>query len=205
MSTREKILDVAEELFLTRGFDKVSVRDITQAAGANVASINYHFKCKEDLYREVFRRKLKFISDTKLAQVDKYMKEAGTPTVENTVRSIVRAFLEELIKNEASEKLLSIITQEMSEDGIARDLFLEEGAYPIQRKLWELLKRAKPGLSDIQVALCFSSIMGQIFHFIRAKSVISTTLKREYDIDFINRLIEHITRFSVSGINGLKG
>lgn len=205
MSTREKILDIAEELFLTRGFDKVSVRDITQAAGANVASINYHFKCKEDLYREVFRRKLKRISETKIREIEQNMQEAGTPTVANTVRAIVSAFLQELLKNEASEKLLNIITQEMSEDGIARDLFLEEAAYPIQRKLWDLVRKARPELSDIQVALCSSSIMAQIFHFIRAKSVISTTLKKDYDSEFVNTLIDHITNLTVSGINGMKG
>jgi Bacterial regulatory proteins, tetR family len=32
---REAILSAAEELFSTKGFDAVSVRDIAQAAGAN--------------------------------------------------------------------------------------------------------------------------------------------------------------------------
>jgi AcrR family transcriptional regulator len=205
MSTKEKILDVAEELFLTRGYEKVSVRDITKAAGANVASVNYHFKCKEDLYRDVFRRRLKRISDSKLSAVEKYLQEAGAPTVENTVHSIVRAFLEDLLVNEEAVKLLSIITQEMSDDGIASDLFLEEGAYPVQRRMWQLLKQAKPDLSDQQIALCFSSIIGQIFHFVRAKSVITSALKVKYDHDFLNTVIDHITAFSISGMNGLKG
>ena len=41
--TRERLLSAGERLFATRGIDAVSVRDITDAAGANLAAINYHF------------------------------------------------------------------------------------------------------------------------------------------------------------------
>ena len=41
--TRERILKAAEALFAERGFETVSLRDITGAADANVAAVNYHF------------------------------------------------------------------------------------------------------------------------------------------------------------------
>ena len=53
---REAILAAAEELFSTNGFTAVSVRDIAQAAGANPGSVTYHFKTKDGLLLEIYRR-----------------------------------------------------------------------------------------------------------------------------------------------------
>ena len=53
---REAILCAAEELFSINGFNAVSVRDIAQAAGANPGSVTYHFKTKDGLLLEIYRR-----------------------------------------------------------------------------------------------------------------------------------------------------
>jgi AcrR family transcriptional regulator len=53
---REAILSAAEALFSTHGFSAVSVRDIAQVAGANPGSITYHFKSKDGLLLEIYRR-----------------------------------------------------------------------------------------------------------------------------------------------------
>jgi len=53
---REAILAAAEELFSSNGFNAVSVRDIAQAAGANPGSVTYHFKTKDGLLLEIYRR-----------------------------------------------------------------------------------------------------------------------------------------------------
>lgn len=53
---REAILCAAEELFATNGFNAVSVRDIAHAAGANPGSVTYHFKTKDGLLLEIYRR-----------------------------------------------------------------------------------------------------------------------------------------------------
>jgi AcrR family transcriptional regulator len=48
--TREMLLATALELFGRHGYDAVSVRMLARHAGANVASIKYHFGGKDDLY-----------------------------------------------------------------------------------------------------------------------------------------------------------
>lgn len=52
--TRERLLEVGLQLFAEQGFPKTSVRQIAQAAGANVAAISYHFGNKAGLYRAVY-------------------------------------------------------------------------------------------------------------------------------------------------------
>jgi AcrR family transcriptional regulator len=53
---REAILGAAEGLFSINGFNAVSIRDIAEAAGANPGSLTYHFKSKDGLLLEIYRR-----------------------------------------------------------------------------------------------------------------------------------------------------
>ena len=71
--TRERILVSSRKLFAEKGFDMTSVRDITSDAGCNVASVNYHFGGKENLYLETFRSMLTLLRDQRLAVLDELM------------------------------------------------------------------------------------------------------------------------------------
>lgn len=51
--TRQRLLAAATRLFADRGFKRVTVRAICREARANVAAVNYHFRDKMGLYREV--------------------------------------------------------------------------------------------------------------------------------------------------------
>ena len=55
--TKERMLDTAEGLFAEHGFPATSMRDITNAAGVNLAAINYHFGSKESLLIAVLQRR----------------------------------------------------------------------------------------------------------------------------------------------------
>ncbi|MGH7961909.1 MAG: TetR/AcrR family transcriptional regulator [Candidatus Binatia bacterium] len=57
-STKEKILNVAEELFAERGFQGTRTRDIAERAGINISTLHFHWKCKEELYAAVYQRLL---------------------------------------------------------------------------------------------------------------------------------------------------
>ena len=50
MTTKEKILCTALELFSQRGYDGVSVRDIARAVGIRESSIYNHFKSKQAIF-----------------------------------------------------------------------------------------------------------------------------------------------------------
>lgn len=55
--TKLAVFAAAERLFALHGFAAVSVRDITAAAGVNLASVNYHFGSKDAPLFEIFRRR----------------------------------------------------------------------------------------------------------------------------------------------------
>jgi TetR/AcrR family transcriptional regulator len=54
MSTEEKIKKTALPLFLERGFERTSIREIASKAKINIALLNYYFRSKENLFDSIF-------------------------------------------------------------------------------------------------------------------------------------------------------
>ena len=53
---RNEILDVAERLFATKGFDNTSTNDILDEVGIARGTLYYHFKSKEDILDAMIER-----------------------------------------------------------------------------------------------------------------------------------------------------
>lgn len=71
---RQRILDLAEEMLLSRGYEGFSYQDIADAIGIRKASIHHHFAAKENLGSAIVER-----SRIRLA-------EARGPVVEDAAR-----------------------------------------------------------------------------------------------------------------------
>jgi AcrR family transcriptional regulator len=78
--TRERILDAAEAVFMTCGYDGASMRQITGEAEVNLAAGHYHFGSKEDLFKAVLARRLHVLNQERLRVLDELeAKAAGAP------------------------------------------------------------------------------------------------------------------------------
>jgi AcrR family transcriptional regulator len=53
-NTRQRIQDVALELFAEHGYEKTSLREIAEHLGVTKAALYYHFRTKEDLLVSIF-------------------------------------------------------------------------------------------------------------------------------------------------------
>src|SRR5580704_14639322 len=54
--TRSRLLEAAADVFAERGFHAATIKDITDRAGASLASVNYHFRDKAELYAAVLKQ-----------------------------------------------------------------------------------------------------------------------------------------------------
>lgn len=77
VDTKERILDVAECLFMTHGYDGTSMRQITGDAGVNLAAANYHFGSKEALLQAVLGRRLDWLNAERLRILDAMESQAA--------------------------------------------------------------------------------------------------------------------------------
>ena len=62
-STRERILDVALDLFVAQGYDGTSLRQIAEQLSVTKAALYYHFESKEDILRALHMRLHEFGKD----------------------------------------------------------------------------------------------------------------------------------------------
>src|SRR5690242_16366525 len=56
-----QIIETAEKLFSTHGYSGTSVRDISEAAGVNLAMISYYFGSKDKLLEALFQHRSEHI------------------------------------------------------------------------------------------------------------------------------------------------
>ena len=96
---KERILDAAEQRFAQRGFYGVSLRDITQAAGVDVALVGYHFGGKRELFAAVFERRAEVLNRERLELLESVRRSAlpGAPALE----AIINAFTQPLLERSA--------------------------------------------------------------------------------------------------------
>lgn len=86
----ERILDAAEELFALHGYDGVTLRQIANEAGVDVALASYHFGKKRDLFEATFFRRAKVMNELRLESLQDMIAVRGDDL---TLQDIVSAFL----------------------------------------------------------------------------------------------------------------
>lgn len=82
-STEEKIKEAARRVFIAKGFDGCSSREIAREAGMNVALVNYYFRSKSQLFQLIFRSTLE---DFLLSMMDIFQSDMP---LENKVRIFI--------------------------------------------------------------------------------------------------------------------
>jgi len=57
----QTILEVAERLFLEKGFALTSTTEIAKEAGCNQALVHYYFRTKDNLFNTIFEQKFRML------------------------------------------------------------------------------------------------------------------------------------------------
>ena len=104
-ATKTRIIEVTERLVAERGFESVSLRDITNSAKVNVAAVNYHFGSKDKLFEAVQCRYIEPINQERLKMLERLTLSGGVATVREILEAFMRPFLTVVQRSEMSEKL----------------------------------------------------------------------------------------------------
>ncbi len=144
-STPNALLDAAERLLAERGLG-VSLREITKAAGANLASVNYHFGSKTALIHAVIERRVAPMNEERARLLDSYVAAASpdAPALEQVLHALLApAFRFGDDKSHDFAPTLSRLTFERDKE-IAALLF--ESFKPTMERFFEVLGRCLPEL-----------------------------------------------------------
>ncbi|AUL17895.1 TetR/AcrR family transcriptional regulator [Bordetella bronchiseptica] len=162
-STREIILETAEQLFAQQGHDGTSMRQITSAAGVNLAAVNYHFGSKEALVQAVLKRRLEEVNRERLRLLDELEAAAGGAPLKPS--QIVDAFFGTLLRlaaspDHAGKSFLPLLERTMTDpSGFIRALFAEEYA-DVMERYKNALFAALPGVPRAEIMWRFQFMLG---------------------------------------------
>ncbi len=200
--TRERILYEAERLFAQKGYDAVTVRQITNAAGTHLAAVNYHFGNKHNLYLEVFRSRW-LARAVRMRRPLEELAEKEELSLEEVVHALAHAFLRGPLTPEERELHTKLIGRELENPTEAFGVLAEGSIKPTLELGCRLLRRTLPQPVDEQQLKLFAlSLFSQTIYFNFARPVVSIATGREYTSEFVDEIIDHITRFALHGMEG---
>ncbi|MEX2671333.1 MAG: CerR family C-terminal domain-containing protein [Phycisphaeraceae bacterium] len=201
-TTPRRLLEAAERLFAEHGFAGTSVRDITKAAGCNVAAVNYHFGSKERLYQELFSTRLDELREQRTAAVAAVLPQAEREqNVAQVLEAFARAFIRPLTDPQRGRWVMGMFMREMTDPRLDRRMLVEKLFDPVQIMMCDALTRCVKGLTQQQAVLCVHSLVAQLLHAVQAERLFGgkATGPAAVMMD-TDRVIEHVVRFSEGGI-----
>lgn len=175
-ATKEKIREIAHDLFAKKGYEAVSIRDIAKGADVNLAAINYHFENKLSLYHSVIDFSMnKMMKDLE----DIEQNNPGIDTID-----YVGLMFDYLIDNES--RTLSCFKFFMSMSEILKEIeidCLEDDKPPGGQVIERLLKKDIEHIKEQDMGWIIRSICALTFH----KAIVACnknvlTQKKKYGI-----------------------
>lgn len=166
LGTRERILRVAERLFAERGYKSVSLRTLTTEAGANIASVNYHFGSKEGLVAAIFDSRCGPMISDRRRRLEACAEGPGRPPL---LEQVVEAFVAPAVAVTADAsgggttftRLRAVLAHE--NHALARRL-IEKHFDDTSRAFIAALHRCLPHLSLADVYWRFHFLLGALYY-----------------------------------------
>ncbi|CAN5594664.1 CerR family C-terminal domain-containing protein [soil metagenome] len=201
IETRQRLLEAAGEVFADVGFQRATIRDICQKAGANVAAVNYHFRDKEGLYVEVVR----YAEACSLQRHPDAPAEAAAAPPEVRLRMFIGAFLQRAIGQDRLAWHGKMIAKEMSEPTAVLDKIVANEIRPRATMLEGILRELLgPNAPQSQIEACARSVVSQCIFYHLCRPVIDRLHpNQKYEPDDVKALADHIATFSLHAVRGL--
>jgi TetR/AcrR family transcriptional regulator, regulator of cefoperazone and chloramphenicol sensitivity len=161
--TRDRILRAAVRLFAERGYDATSVRALAVKARVNQAAVNYHFKSKEGLYREVLREAIRALTQHQLS----HAQETQAMPRERALGEFVRDQLRPLSARDDVSRYIHILNWEAVRPTTVYRKLVSEEAAPFMGFAVDLMRRFMPDADRSTLVMAAVWLVGQCNVFIR--------------------------------------
>jgi AcrR family transcriptional regulator len=194
--TRERLLDVAERVFAERGFAGASVREITDAAEANLGAINYYFRSKENLYLEVFLRRGSHLRDLVLGPFRGPRGGRGGK-LEGVLAAFGRAFMTPQADPMHRQRFLDLCDRELIEGRLPAGMLVRELLIPVIETITGLIRQGHPKLDDTTARSCAYSFLAQLLLVARGARV---RVDEGTAVPPLEERLDFIARFSALAI-----
>ena len=192
MTTKEKIMRAAAEIFAKHGYADTTNRMIAAKAGVNHALINYHFRGKRELYKSVVGYLIE-----KHAPVEVFSPHvANDKEWRKAITEINKRFLLEALDIDPLQTWKeAIFNREMSNPtDVFREIF-KEYMKPRFKEYVNLIQMGLPRkTSEKETMIVVFTLLGQTMFFKKNRAFIEMAYQGElYNEKTLTRIAEHIT------------
>lgn len=198
-STKENLLTAAVDAFAAKGFEDTTVAEICEKAGANVASINYHFGSKENLLREVIHRAFDLAESQHPISGDL----APGATAGDRLRAFMTAMIRRCFDPGPAGRFDRIMSHEMKRESDRHSMIITEcrqlHGQILDGILTELLgTRSRPVIDQARIA-----VMGLCFFPNVIPSLRDVLFPDSSTPAALRRYIDRQVTFALAGLAGL--
>jgi AcrR family transcriptional regulator len=200
--TRTRLLQTALSVFAQRDFDAVSVREIVERAGVNIAAVSYHFGGKQGLYLAT----AEYLADVMQQRVQPAMQKQAQ-SAENMspdvaaehLEALIDTLLHTLLGDPLGDDAAGFILREQLQPTAAFDVLFDRLMQPIQMTFQALFLHLHPDrvVNGYEQILLTHALMGQILAFRTARETLLRRLGKAQlsrrDIDAIAKQVLKLT------------
>lgn len=205
--TRERILDVAERLFMAHGYEGTSMRQITGEAAVNLAAVNYHFGSKESLMQEVFRRRLDWLNEERLRVLNEMELAAGDNPLKPS--QIVDGFFGTLLRMADDEErggvtFLRLLGRTLTDPSEFIRTFLANEYAGVMERYKAALFKALPDVPKAEIVWRFHFMLGATSYAIAGTDALRVVTDWQIEpsdsFDRTDRLVPRLMSFLLGGL-----
>jgi AcrR family transcriptional regulator len=207
--TKSRILDAAESLFMEHGFEATSLRQLTTAAGVNLAAVNYHFGSKEELFQAVLTRRLDPMNQERIDLLARYEQEAGARPL--TCERILSAMLIPALRLSRDEKrggknFLRVLGRAYADPAPFIRNFLSAQYAEMIGRFKDAFQKALPHLTKQELTWRLHFVMGALSYTLAGTDslkLMMQVLSHEEDNDEL--LLQRLAPFLAAGLKAPLG
>lgn len=202
VSTKQRLIEAAEVLFADEGFEKVSVRDITQRANANVAAVNYHFGSREGLVEVVTSRYMNPVNEERIARLDALERRSGGKplALEEIIEAFIRPFTTQVRRSELSEKLFFKLMGRMFGDQCKLPPAVESGFQAVAQRFSKAFAKALPGVATEEIWWRAHLMAGAMIHTMAHGETLQRLSGGASGSPTLEQTVSRLIRFAAAGM-----
>ncbi|MGE9296086.1 MAG: TetR/AcrR family transcriptional regulator [Puniceicoccales bacterium] len=199
--TRQRILEAAEKFYAERGFDGTSLRSLTDAAGVNLAAVNYHFGSKKSLMWEMFRARVVPLNDERLRLLDEAIAAPGGPTLETIYNALLEPTFDAAKTADGAPNVifLRMIGRVFSESEEFWQALHEEFFEEVSNRFLAALEQAMPELDPGELAWRHHFAIATMLGTLVTHESMCTNCVKKVDGKSLDETCQRLLHFTCAG------
>jgi len=205
VSRKDQLLDAAEHLFATEGYEAVSLKRITEHSGVNVGLINYYFGTKEAMLHEVIaRRSEEFLGKIRAnhARFEEHSR-VEPRRIGELIEAHFRPFIDYASSKDPGKRnyVRLLVHASFWERRSVRDVAAE--LWKVSLRLIELAQRCYPDADRMNLRVALYLAGSTMSYMFQDTGLLSAMTEGRFEQGTVDRMFSLVQRFFEAGINGL--